>query len=229
MVIIMHEEYIHLTSFHRCPLSSEPNNNAASSGHDKLSLVNFIYEHDHSVPDELCDNITEMFDSETNKQPGNTYGGVQKHIKDTTDFMIPRNNKTWEKISNFLLKELHKHLKLYHKTMNEDYQLQNLLPQHIFIESFMIQHYKRGVGKYTYHNDGQTSYNLHKRRIITYIFYLNDVTEGGQTEFFNEYQITPKKGKIVLFPANWCYPHCGKMPVSNDKYIITGWVYTDET
>ena len=250
----MKEEYIHLNSFIRCSVGFEEpqsdiskprsvpriseaysetdeqeNEVSKSSSDNKLSLVNFIYENENSIPDVLCDNIIELYDSEENKHPGSTHGGVQKQIKDTTDFNIPKKNKMWEKINNFLLQELHKNLKLYHRKMNQDYKIDNLLPQNIFIENFMVQHYKKGVGKYLYHNDGHVSYNLHKRRIITYIFYLNDVNEGGETEFFKEYTITPKKGKIVLFPANWCYPHCGKMPVSNDKYIITGWVYTDQS
>jgi hypothetical protein len=201
----------------------------SNSNDNKLSLINFIYENDTCLPDELCDSIIELFDYEDDKIPGSTYGGIQKKIKDTTDFNIPKKNIKWEKINSFLLKELHINLKLYHKKMKEDYKLENMLPENIFIENFMVQHYKKGIGKYIYHNDGATSYNLHKRRIVTYIFYLNDVDEGGETEFFREYRIVPKKGKIVLFPANWCYPHCGKTPLSSDKYIITGWVYTDET
>ena len=66
---------------------------------------------------------------------------------------------------------------------------------------------------------------MDQERHITFIWYLNDVNDGGETAFDGIYKIRPKSGKLVLFPASWTYPHCGKMPLSSDKYIITGWIY----
>jgi len=195
---------------------------------DNLSLINFIYENNYSIPDELCDNIIELFDLEENKKDGRTLSGVNKEIKDTTDFTIPNDDKKWEKIYNFLVKELHKNIKLYNKKIMNDYNFDKLIPKKIFIEGLMVQRYLKGIGKYVYHDDGLTDYKNNKRRIITYIWYLNDIEEGGETEFFNKYKIKPKTGKIVLFPANWCFPHCGKVPLSSNKYIITGWIYTEK-
>jgi hypothetical protein len=57
------------------------------------------------------------------------------------------------------------------------------------------------------------------------MWYLNDVEEGGETEFFGNYKIKPETGKFVLFPATWTYPHAALVPRSGDKYIITGWFY----
>ena len=65
-------------------------------------------------------------------------------------------------------------------------------------------------------------------RIITFLWYLNTVEEGGETEFFNgRISIKPEKGKLLLFPSTWTYIHRGNMPISNDKYILTGWIYCD--
>jgi hypothetical protein len=49
--------------------------------------------------------------------------------------------------------------------------------------------------------------------------------EGGETELCIDLKIKPEKGKLLIFPASWLYPHSGKMPISNDKYIVTGWIY----
>ena len=56
-------------------------------------------------------------------------------------------------------------------------------------------------------------------------WYLNDVEDGGETEFCGDFTIRPEVGKLIFFPASWCYPHRGKMPISGDKYIITGWLH----
>jgi hypothetical protein len=59
------------------------------------------------------------------------------------------------------------------------------------------------------------------------MWYLNDVHEGGETEFFGSYLIKAEIGKMIIFPSDWMFPHCGKTPISNDKYVLTGWLYVD--
>jgi hypothetical protein len=62
-------------------------------------------------------------------------------------------------------------------------------------------------------------------RILAYILYLNDVDEGGETEFLYQCKrYKPKQGTLVLFPAAFTHTHRGNPPLSNDKYVITGWV-----
>jgi hypothetical protein len=92
----------------------------------------------------------------------------------------------------------------------------------------MAQKYTANQGRYVYHNDSMIEWDNKRKRFMTYLWYLNDVTEGGETAFDGKYQVKPTAGKLLLFPASWTFPHCGKMPVSSDKYIITGWIYTTE-
>jgi hypothetical protein len=169
------------------------------------------------------------------KYHGVTFGGINKTIKDTTDMIIP-STKSWEEISSLLSKELQSHLNQYINTIN---QKDNFLPPNNYgmtyshlngqlhvNSNFMIQKYEKEKGKYTYHTDG-TSNNT-SQRVITFLWYLNDVEEGGETEFFGgSFQIKPETGKILLFPATWTFPHRGNCPISSDKYIITGWLYKE--
>jgi Rps23 Pro-64 3,4-dihydroxylase Tpa1-like proline 4-hydroxylase len=92
----------------------------------------------------------------------------------------------------------------------------------------MVQRYIQNEGKYVYHNDFHIDKKNNMYRQLTYVFYLNDVIEGGETEFFNgEISIKPQCGKLIIFPSSWTFPHCGKMPISSNKYIITGWMYNE--
>jgi hypothetical protein len=62
-------------------------------------------------------------------------------------------------------------------------------------------------------------------RILTYILYLNDVVEGGETEFlYYPRRVKARARKLVLFPGGFTHTHRGNPPLSNDKYVITGWV-----
>ena len=197
------------------------------------NLLSFIYQYKNSIPDLLCNDIIDLFDNQTDgKYDGLTIGGVNKDIKDTTDFLIPHKCNKWSKINSFLQKELNNHLQKYIKQINIDSYLpdnNNTVDGRIFIDSklmidnFMVQKYTKNKGKYTFHNDFHKDENRY--RIITYLWYLNDIIEGGETEFWDGYKIKPEKGKLILFPANWCFQHRGNKPISTDKYIITGWFY----
>lgn len=62
-------------------------------------------------------------------------------------------------------------------------------------------------------------------RILTFILYLNDVEEGGETEFlYLKRRVTAKKGRFLLWPAGFTHTHRGNPPLSGEKYIMTGWV-----
>ena len=91
-----------------------------------------------------------------------------------------------------------------------------------------IQKYQRNQGGYHHWHseicaDTQDCETLH--RTLFFILYLNDVAEGGATEFFyQDVRVRPKKGCIVLSPAGFTHTHKGHVPVSSDKWIATSWV-----
>ena len=62
-------------------------------------------------------------------------------------------------------------------------------------------------------------------RVLLFMFFLNSVEEGGQTEFFyQDRKIAPQAGRMVIAPAGFTHTHKGSVPVSNDKYIVTSWI-----
>lgn len=190
-------------------------------------LNNIIYKKRGSIPDILCDEIIKKFDNDADKhRDGIIFRGIDKTIKDTKDMLIPKKNNNWRDIENFLYTELSRNLKIYLKKLNFDngYYLDPNKDSYLLtIDDFMIQRYEKNIGKYEYHNDSLIQYN--RERVITFLWYLNDINDGGETEFFGNYRIKPEKGKLIFFPASWCFPHCGLIPKSSDKYIITGWFY----
>ena len=62
-----------------------------------------------------------------------------------------------------------------------------------------------------------------QRRILAAMIYLNDVEEGGETEFlYQKLKVKPRKGTILIWPGSYTHLHRGNPPMS-DKYIATGW------
>jgi hypothetical protein len=62
-------------------------------------------------------------------------------------------------------------------------------------------------------------------RVLTYMLYLNDVDDGGETEFlYYAKRFKPRAGDFLLWPAGFTHTHRGNPPLSNTKYVMTGWV-----
>ena len=51
-----------------------------------------------------------------------------------------------------------------------------------------------------------------------------DRDEGGETEFlYQSMRVKPKQGTLLIWPAAFTHTHRGNPPLSNEKYIVTGW------
>ncbi len=91
-----------------------------------------------------------------------------------------------------------------------------------------VQKYQQGKGGYPHwHSEQfpQEGHNEALHRVVLYMFYLNDVEEGGETEFFYQNRkVKPTKGTMVIAPAGFTHSHRGNTPISQDKYIATSWV-----
>jgi hypothetical protein len=202
-------------------------------------MEKYIYTNKFSLSPEVCCDLIELFENEERKYDGVTHGGLQKNIKDTKDFVIPENETKWYKYYQLFRNELTRNLNTYINRLNENPSFQNINQKTTNIYKhfekcklshsiFMLQRYIMKEGKYVYHNDSSIDIKNKKYRVLTYLWYLNDVEEGGETDFPDaNLMIKPETGKLVLFPATWDFPHCGKMPISSNKYIVTGWLYQD--
>ena len=203
-------------------------------------MKDFIYQKDLSLDGALCDRIIEIFETNKDEQFKGVLGGsyglksgsvVDIITKDTTDCNIISSSARileWQPIICILIKELEANLQNYIEKLETTLHLSlNDIYKSKAIDTFLIHKYEKGKGKFLYHNDFYIDRDRGKYRILNYMWYLNDVIDGGETEFFGYYKIKPQKGKMIIFPSEWFFPHCGKMPISDDKYVITGWVYVD--
>lgn len=91
-----------------------------------------------------------------------------------------------------------------------------------------LQKYLQGSGGYHHwHSEiypqNASCETLH--RVLLWMFYLNDVEEGGETEFlYQGRKVAPRKGRLVIAPAGFTHTHRGNVAKSGDKYIATSWI-----
>ena len=82
-----------------------------------------------------------------------------------------------------------------------------------------------------YHNwhceSGSSLYD--RTTILAWMVYLNDVEDGGGTEFkYQGLRHNAKKGKTLIWPSDFTHTHRGVISQTKEKYIVTGW-YTYTT
>ncbi|MFD2165344.1 2OG-Fe(II) oxygenase [Thalassotalea euphylliae] len=106
--------------------------------------------------------------------------------------------------------------------------LANLASYLFRIDSINAQKYAKDKGNYGYwHSEifPELGENKALHRILLFLIYLNDVEDGGETDFYYQNKsIKPKAGTMVIAPCGFTHTHRGNVPRSNDKYVLTSWV-----
>ena len=86
----------------------------------------------------------------------------------------------------------------------------------------------QGFHRWHYENDHRGGREV-RHRMVAWTLYLNDVKEGGETEFLHQsLRIPPTQGTICIFPSYFTHMHRGNPPLSGVKYIATGWIIVDD-
>lgn len=193
-----------------------------------ISINDFILEADDFFNAEECNFIIEYFDVlqksgfAVNRKRSNNASQIDKADHQifysdvclkfkNSDGINAFNQRFWEQVYPQYLEKY---------GVLETYNAHN-------IHTLKIQ--KTCVGGDGYHIWHSETSELHfSSRISFFILYLNDVDEGGETEFlYLSKRIKPKQGKLLLAPAHYTHTHRGNPPLTGDKYILTGWVEFD--
>jgi hypothetical protein len=92
-----------------------------------------------------------------------------------------------------------------------------------------IQKYDPGNYYSVYHSE-TSGYITTLSRNLVFMTYLNDISNGGGTEFFHQkLKVMPEKGLTLIWPTDWTHVHKGIVSETEEKYITTGWFVYDLT
>ena len=185
----------------------------------KLDFSNFIYTERNALPTSFCNNVIEKFEQDDRKRQGQVGGGVHLDIKRSSDLSISGLND-WKSYDEAFYNSLHSALKRYSTFIPEEFYKFKALSTLSNDTGYQIQRTQPG-DYYIWHHDQTTS------RLVTFIWYLNDIKDGGYTEFIDGTRIQPEAGKLIIFPATWDFLHRGVSPKTETKYLCTGWVHAE--
>lgn len=171
----------------------------------------------------LCDNIQNYFNElpSENKFSGgiaNSYDGeyTNSTVKKSTESILNDNSELYKAYQIELQKCLNQYMTKYEKCAG--------LGEFKSTSITKIQYYKPTEGFFDYHCERFGSVLPYSTRHLVYMTYLNDVNDGGETEFlYQGIKIKPEKGLTLIWPAEWTHTHRGITSMTEHKYIVTGW------
>jgi hypothetical protein len=179
----------------------------------KIDKIPFIYQKENSITSEICDDIIESF---TNKLT--TEVNMEAHCE-------------YKKIVSFLLKEINSHMKVYCNQLKQYLSIckEDLININICIlPTFSNDH--RFILNKTYINNVSeknhiqilNKYNSRFMSKFIYMWFLNDY--DGEIIFSEDVKITPKCGKLIIFPVSWCFSYEENIRLFTTKYVIRGYI-----
>jgi hypothetical protein len=185
----------------------------------------FIAVFDDVLDDQDCTKLVQYF--ENLKSFNLTYdrqrsGDGLPHTKsDETAFLLGSSEISFTKDHPVVAKFLEKFWSCYDQYARQFSVLMNSELHGIY--SMRLQKTLPGQGYHIWHYESADS--MSSRRLVAWSIYLNDVDQGGETEFlYMKKRISAKRGRLLIWPAAFTHTHRGNPPLSGEKYLLTGWL-----
>jgi prolyl 4-hydroxylase len=182
---------------------------------DSTDLRHYIRVYDDGLDGAFCRQMIESFASlrESHKRNGR---GVRAGLEQSgwTELNVTRLSD-----DAFLLM-FRRHVEAALERYNRDVGLAIPLPNSGITGDLVMKRYQPGINdRFQVHFDA-----IHHvaNRYLVLLWYLNDVTDGGETNFPQlDWTVKARAGRLLVFPPYWMYQHEGTPPRSGDKYILS--------
>jgi hypothetical protein len=190
-----------------------------------VNITNFIGVYDNYITKEECNKAINLYENQDKfNNTVNRIGGENASIlkKQDQQYFAGHNNLDvwWENLKPMMLNF---DLAWNHYVKNTGCA-DAYGQEKFFYTSLKIQKTLPTEGYHVWHIEHNKGFENEPRAFV-FSIYLNDVEEGGETEFLHFSKRTkPKTGRIVIWPAGFPYVHRGNPPLSGEKYILTSWM-----
>jgi len=184
-------------------------------------LRHYVRVYDDHLPREMCDKMIESFGA---LQRFQQYNGrnLRQGLEESewTELNVTRLSEPG--FLSMFRATIERALERY----NADVGLTIPVPSAPSTSDLVLKRYRPGgAEKFQLHFD---AIHFVANRYLVLLWYLNDVTAGGETRFPQlDLSVTPRAGRLLMFPPYWMYQHEGLPPLSGDKYILSTYLLFD--
>ena len=193
-----------------------------------LSMDNYIRIYDKVLDEDSCEFLIDKFEKFEDRQ--------EKVLMEQNDLVVSfnqiniYNHDEWIGTREKLIEAMLHYVSIYKKDCNIT---EIMWPPFLKIgfEAIRIKRYlPNDFDRFDDHVDSSKGC---EKRFLNFLIYLNDVEEGGETEFPQLYKpgtyiplsVKPKAGTMVVFPPMWPWLHAGRKPVSGPKYFAHSYLH----
>ncbi|HET7929786.1 MAG TPA: 2OG-Fe(II) oxygenase [Rhodanobacteraceae bacterium] len=188
---------------------------AAHPGKPRERLHDYVRWYDGALTPVFCEQLIASFNQ-----------SVPHHVRRERGWRAGLDASAWTELditplSDAPLKEFFFHqITEYLARYNTEVGLEIPVPASTLLAPLRIKRYVPGASEeFQLHFD---SIGEVANRYLVFLWYLNDVEEGGETDFSGlGIRVQPRAGRLLVFPPYWMYQHAGRPPVSGDKYILS--------
>lgn len=185
------------------------------------SLGQYIRVYDQALDPSLCARMIESFHALERFQRANG-AGERAGLEHSRWTELDIGGFSDAAFRGMLLENMHRHLQRYVEALD----LTIPVPATDRLSELVIKRYRAGSDDaFQPHFD---SIGPVCNRYLVFLWYLNDVEEGGETEFVDlGRRVEARAGRLLMFPPYWMFQHAGLPPRSNDKYILSTYFLFD--
>ena len=170
-------------------------------------IKDYITVYDDVITSKSCDDLVNFFEK-----------NVEKSFKEE------KKNKSFQELNLQYFPQYRDETNELFKSFVDKYQKDNNIPDSCWPSSYELENtrFKKYLPNSNDRFDLHTDATIRETstRFLAFFIYLTD-NELGHTSFpTRDIKIQPKKGKLLMFPPNFCYPHIGEKVTDKPKYII---------
>ena len=180
-----------------------------------------------SIDKKICEDIIIFYENNlSDVRDGESGRRVEPEVKLSQDLTIKPKDMTDKKYKVFV--DYMNLLKDCYTDYIKQYPHLKRVFSKVECSAFNVQKYYEGGHFKKFHME--RSDITVANRVFAWMTYLNDVEDGGTTDYlFYDLSIKPEAGKTLIWPGEWTHAHRGGIVNKGVKYIITGWFYmTDQ-
>jgi len=173
-----------------------------------MQLSHFVRYYPEVLDRDACQQVIDHFEAHS-----------QDHVIHQTDhyrFAEVNVSAEWPEIHKLTFEAIFPNFSRY----ANDIGLRNEWPDNMAFEQLRLKRYlPNDSDQFPDHVDVHDHESA--RRFLVAFLYLNDVEEGGCTEFPSWGQsFKPCAGSLLMFPPLWPWLHAGRKPITGPKYIL---------
>lgn len=179
------------------------------------ALRDYVRCFDGALPRELCEKIIASFEAMTGRHVRHGKG-IDRGLERSGWTELEITSFADEAFKAYFQAQVAKYLAVY----NDELGLTIPVPDLGLHQNLRVKRYIAGSGEsFQPHFDALGNQS---HRYLVFLWYLNDVTEGGETVFCDlDISVSARAGRLLVFPPYWMFQHTGMPPHSGDKYILS--------